>query len=147
MKHDARFKADKLGLARVYMRHQDRCAGGTWMQRTFGRPLYQELIDQARDMGLMSATARAAYYGFTRHGEVATTFHPETGFEDVNIYVNSLGAEGSEHCSSPKRRALVADRVVCSMRSSTGGPPSSTPSPRRTRRPVRSPLPARRDGT
>ena len=112
MKHDARIKVEKLGLARVYMRYQDRRPGGTWLQRAFGRPLYQELIDQAREMGLMSATARAAYYGFTGHGQVVTTFHPDTGFQNVNVYVEFVAPREKLEAFLADTATLVADRTI-----------------------------------
>jgi PII-like signaling protein len=112
MKHDARIKMEKLGLARIYMRHQDRRAGGTWLQRTFGRPLYQELIDQARGIGLMSATALAAYYGYTNHGDITTTFHPDTGFQDVNVYVELVAPREKLEAFLAHAAVMVADRVV-----------------------------------
>ena len=86
-------------------------------------------------MGLMSATARAAYYGFTGHGEVTTTFHPETGFKDVNVYVELVARARSWRRSSPIRRRWWPIASFCSMRSNTGSPHDCTPFPRRTRRP------------
>ena len=112
MKHDGRIKVQKLGLIRIYMRHQDRRPGGTWLQRTFGRPLYQELIDQARSAGLMSATAKAAAYGFSHYGDTTTTFNPETGYHDVNIYVELVSPREKLEAFLVLTGPLVAGRVV-----------------------------------
>jgi H+/Cl- antiporter ClcA/PII-like signaling protein len=112
MKQDGRIKAQKLGLVRIYMRYQDRLAGGTWYQRTFGKPLFQELIDQAREVGLMSATAKATHYGFSNYGATTTTFHPETGFHDVNIYVEMVSPREKLEAFLQAVAPRVSGRVI-----------------------------------
>ena len=76
-------------------------------------------------MGLMSATDRAAYYGFTGHGAVTTTFHPETGFKDVNVYVELVAPREKLEAFLAIRRRWWLIASFCTMRSNTGIPPTA----------------------
>lgn len=58
-----------MGMLRIYLRPRDKAPGrGGW----FGgrRPLYRELILQAKEAGIVNAIAHHTQFGFSNHGRV-----------------------------------------------------------------------------
>jgi PII-like signaling protein len=111
MNGERRLNARTLGLVRIYMKYQDRRPARGWTQRLFSKPLYQDIIDQARDAGLMTATAKAMAYGFSNYGP-KTQFHPDLGYINMNIYVELISPRESLEAFLDLVGPLVADRVV-----------------------------------
>ena len=63
----------EIGMIRIYLKPRDRHAeaGAGWLKAIFsGRPLYQELVRQAKRAGLVNATAHHTQYGFSNHGRI-----------------------------------------------------------------------------
>ncbi len=57
--HEHRHPVHKVGMLRIYLSVGDRMPAKTWVQRLFRRPLYQEIIDLAREAGLWAQRPRA----------------------------------------------------------------------------------------
>lgn len=90
MKHDGVLKTKKVGLVRIYLAAGDRLPAKTWKERLFARPLYQEIIDRAKEFGLWGAFAKGMTYGFTNRGSSSTSFNAEAGFTNTHIYVELI---------------------------------------------------------
>jgi H+/Cl- antiporter ClcA/PII-like signaling protein len=63
----------EIGMVRVYMKSKDKYKkpGATRLRTAFGRrPLYQELVRQAKQAGFVNAIAHHTHYGFSNHGDV-----------------------------------------------------------------------------
>lgn len=113
MKLDGRLAAQKVGLVRIYLSHRDKRPAQTWTERFLSRPLYQDIIHQARDAGLTSATAKGMPYGFTRPGAaVENNYHPELGTVEVHIYVELIGPRDKLEAFLLLIAPLIENRVV-----------------------------------
>jgi H+/Cl- antiporter ClcA/PII-like signaling protein len=112
MTRQCQLSTKKVGVVRIYLSAGDRRPGRGWKQRLFGRPLYQEIIDQARDKGLWGATARGMTYGFTNHGKTKADFHPDAGFTNTHIYVELIAPRAQLEAFFEQIAPLVAGRVV-----------------------------------
>jgi H+/Cl- antiporter ClcA/PII-like signaling protein len=90
MSQDSALEIKKVGVVRIYLSAGDRLPAKSWKERLFARPLYQEIIDQARQHGLWGAFAKGMTYGFTHTGEKNATFHVDSGFTNTHIYVELI---------------------------------------------------------
>lgn len=82
--------APTVGIARVYLAAGDRLPGLTWKQRLFSRPLFEVLIDRARQAGLWATTAKGMVYGFSYASKAMATFHADAGFVNTHIFVELI---------------------------------------------------------
>ena len=113
MKLEAQLTTQKVGLVRIYLSHRDKRPRTSWMGRILARPLYQEIIDQARDAGLTSATAKGMPYGFTTHGAaVRSGVHPDHGVVEVHIYVELMAPREKLEAFLVHIAPLIEHRVV-----------------------------------
>lgn len=101
-----------VGVLRIYLATGDRRPGLGWRQRLFGRPLYQDVIDQAREAGLWGATAKGMTYGFMDHGRTTADFHPDVGLTSTHIYVELIAPRAALEAFFQRIAPLVAGRVV-----------------------------------
>ena len=65
----------EIGMLRIYLKPRERYrnpASGRVKAALSSRPLYQELVQQAKRAGLVNAVAHHTHYGFSNHGAVAT---------------------------------------------------------------------------
>jgi PII-like signaling protein len=62
----------EIGMVRIYMKPKDRfkAGGGRFKTAFSSRPLYQELVHQAKRAGLVNAVAHHTHYGFSNHQEI-----------------------------------------------------------------------------
>jgi hypothetical protein len=59
----------EIGMIRIYLKPSDKIATGS---RSFWsrKPLYRELVAQAKRDGIMNAVAHNTHYGYSNHGPV-----------------------------------------------------------------------------
>ena len=59
----------EIGMIRIYMKPSDKATDGS---RSFWtrKPLYRQLVVQAKRDGIMNAVAHHTHYGFSNHGPV-----------------------------------------------------------------------------
>ena len=112
MTQDRRLNIQKVGMVRIYLSAKDRRPGGKWKQLLLGRPLYQEIIDLASEAGLWAATAKAASYGFTHHGQTKADFHPEVGPTNTHIFVELIAPRAKLELFTESIHELISGRVV-----------------------------------
>ena len=113
MKLEGQLVTQKVGLVRIYLSHRDKHPGTSWMRRVLSRPLYQEIIDLARDAGLTSATAKGMPYGFSTHGAaVQSGLHPDRGVVEVHIYVELMAPREKLEAFLLGIAPLIENRVV-----------------------------------
>jgi PII-like signaling protein len=104
--------AQKVGVVRIFLSAGDRRPGLSWRQRLFSRPLYQEIIDLARERGLWGATALGLTYGFTDEGKATASFHPDAGFTNMHIYVELIAPRTQLEAFITQIVPLIPSRVV-----------------------------------
>lgn len=67
----------EIGMVRIYMKPREKMPGkGSWFS---ARPLYRELVMQAKVHGIMNAIAHHTHFGYSNHGKVQ-----DDGFEIPN---------------------------------------------------------------
>ena len=67
----------EVGMIRIYMKPREKAAGkGGWFA---GRPLYRELVMQAKAAGIMNAVAHHTHFGYSNRGKLQ-----DEGFEISN---------------------------------------------------------------
>ncbi|MBS7555858.1 DUF190 domain-containing protein [Ancylobacter dichloromethanicus] len=60
---------NEIGMIRIYLRPRDKAPGAR--SRLFGaRPLYRELVIQAKDAGIMNAVAHHTHFGYSNGGKL-----------------------------------------------------------------------------
>jgi H+/Cl- antiporter ClcA/PII-like signaling protein len=112
MKQKGTLCAQKVGVVRIFLSAGDRRPGRSWRQRLFSRPLYQEIIDLAREQGLWGATALGLTYGFTDAGKTTANFHPDVGFTNTHIYVELIAPRDQLEAFIERIASLISSRVV-----------------------------------
>ncbi|SOC83016.1 H+/Cl- antiporter ClcA [Ensifer adhaerens] len=67
----------EIGMVRIYMKPREKTPGkGSWFS---AKPLYRELVMQAKAHGIMNAIAHHTHFGYSNHGKVQ-----DEGFEMPN---------------------------------------------------------------
>lgn len=67
----------EIGMVRIYMKPREKMPGkGSWFS---ARPLYRELVMQAKAHGIMNAIAHHTHFGYSNHGKLQ-----DDGFEMPN---------------------------------------------------------------
>lgn len=79
----------EVGMVRIYMKPREKAVGsGGWFGA--GRPLYRELVMQAKAAGIMNAVAHHAHFGYSNSGKLQ-----DEGFEipnpDLTMCVELIG--------------------------------------------------------
>lgn len=81
------------------------------METVVARPLYRELVVQAKAAGLMNAVAHHTHYGFSNHGPVL-----DQGAETSNPYltmcVELIGHRADLELFCQRHAALLETKVV-----------------------------------
>lgn len=76
-----RVVATETGMIRIYLKPRDRAGTGRTGWFLGGKPLYRELVAQAKAEGLINAVAHHAHHGYSNHGPVrddgAESLNPE----------------------------------------------------------------------
>ena len=69
MSHQYKVTPTEISMVRIYLKPSDKTAKRS---RTFwpGKPLYRELVAQAKRDGIMNAIAHHTHYGYSTHGPV-----------------------------------------------------------------------------
>lgn len=57
----------EIGMIRIYLRPREKAPGSGWFN---AKPLYRELVLQAKAAGVMNAVAHNTHFGYTGHGKV-----------------------------------------------------------------------------
>ncbi|RYH64521.1 MAG: hypothetical protein EON54_06365 [Alcaligenaceae bacterium] len=68
----------EIGMVRIYMKPREK-AVGTGNRLFGGKPLYRELVMQAKAAGIMNATAHHTHFGYSNSGKLE-----DEGFELSN---------------------------------------------------------------
>jgi H+/Cl- antiporter ClcA/PII-like signaling protein len=101
-----------IGQVRIYLAAGDRMPPKTWKDRLFSRPLYQEIVDLAKQHGLWGACAKGMHYGFTHKGIHNTTFQADAGLTSTHIYVEIIGPRSELEAFVAHIAPLVDKRLI-----------------------------------
>jgi H+/Cl- antiporter ClcA/PII-like signaling protein len=122
-------KGRRVGIVRIYLSAGDRLPGLSWKQRLLARPLYEEIIDRAREAGLWAATAHGMVHGFSYAGKATASFHPDAGWVNTHIYVELIAPTEQLGLFLQQVKPLLANRTVTFSESEDWSRAVETPQP------------------
>lgn len=103
--------SSEIGMLRIYMAPRDTAEPRKAWKLWSARPLYRELVVQAKAAGLMNAVAHHTHYGFSNHGPVL-----DQGAETSNPYltmcVELIGHRADLELFCQRHAALLETKVV-----------------------------------
>ncbi|KQT97584.1 hypothetical protein ASG60_20145 [Methylobacterium sp. Leaf469] len=106
-----RVVATETGMIRIYMRPRDRVGTGRTGWFSDGRPLYRELVAQAKAEGLMNAVAHQSQHGYSNHGPIqddgAESLNPE-----LTMCVELIGTREQLEGFCGRHGAQLANKVI-----------------------------------
>jgi len=104
----------EIGMLRIYVRPKDRFLqpGQGRLRAAFShRPLYQELIQQAKRAGLVNAVAHHTHYGFSNGGTVLQ--HEAEGMNaELTMCVELIGPRATLEAFCRAQGALLTGKVI-----------------------------------
>ncbi|WP_237478616.1 DUF190 domain-containing protein [Lichenibacterium dinghuense] len=114
MPHKHHVTAKEIGMLRVYMTPKERFrkTGESRLKAAFsGRPLYQELVNEAKRAGLVNAVAHHTHYGFSNGGEVRQR-DTEGMNVDLTMCVEMIGPKVMLETFCRRHGELLRDKVM-----------------------------------
>jgi PII-like signaling protein len=114
MKTPHKVTSKEVGMVRIYMRPREmhRPADHGRIRAAFtARPLYKELVLQAKQAGLMNATAHHTHFGFSNHGPVQE-LTPEIGNPELTLCVELIGPRDKLETFCEEHGALLKGKVI-----------------------------------
>lgn len=104
----------EIGMVRIYLKPKDRfrAAGAGRLKAAFGgRPLYQELVQQAKRAGLVNAVAHHMHYGFSNHGHVQQR-EAESINAELTMCIELVAPRAALEAFCQDHGALLAGKVI-----------------------------------
>ncbi len=114
MSHSHHVTQTEIGMVRIYLKPKERFrkAGTGRLRDAFaGRPLYQELVLQAKQAGLVNATAHHTHYGFSNSGHVQQR-EVEGLNPDLTMCVELVAPRDRLEAFCREHGALLRDKVI-----------------------------------
>jgi H+/Cl- antiporter ClcA/PII-like signaling protein len=100
----------EIGMIRIYLKPSDkapRAKRGFWS----GRPLYRELVTQAKADGVMNAVAHHTHYGFSNHGPVREN-GAELSDPHLTMCVELIGQRAQLEGFCRRHGDMLGDKVI-----------------------------------
>lgn len=63
-------KTKELGKLRVYMTRNDKATPKRLINKLFPKPAFEQIVEAAREEGIMNAHVYNVHYGFTKNGRI-----------------------------------------------------------------------------
>jgi H+/Cl- antiporter ClcA/PII-like signaling protein len=104
----------EIGMVRIYLKPKDRYAktgAGRLKAALTGRPLYQELVQQAKRAGLVNAVAHHTHYGFSNHGDLQQRDIESLNL-DLTMCVELVAPRDKLEDFCRDHGALLADKII-----------------------------------
>jgi PII-like signaling protein len=101
----------EIGQLRVYMSHRTKRKSRSFMDKLYGKPLYQELIDAAKRDGILNATAHHTHYGYTGNGRVQSNTG-ELPNPDLTLCVELIAPRDELEDFAKKHADILKDKVL-----------------------------------
>lgn len=103
--------SSEIGMIRIYVKPSDKMTPAGSKRRWGARPLYRELVAQARADGIMNAVAHHTHYGYSNHGPVR-----ESGSEltdpHLTMCVELIGQRGELEAFCQRHGDMLASKVI-----------------------------------
>jgi H+/Cl- antiporter ClcA/PII-like signaling protein len=103
--------ASDVGMVRIYLKPRDRMPSKGARAWWSSRPLYRELVLEAKKDGLMNAVAHHTHYGYSNHGRVQD-HSSEIANPELTMCVEIIGHRPDLEGFVRRHGALLRDKVV-----------------------------------
>jgi PII-like signaling protein len=100
-----------IGMIRIYLKPRDKVGPGTARTLWSSRPLYRELVRQAKADGIMNAVAHHTHYGFSNRGALQGQ-ESEAVNPQLTMCVELIGPRGELEAFCRRHGDLLADKVI-----------------------------------
>lgn len=100
-----------VGMIRIYLTPRERMPGKGVRTLWSARPVYRELVLQAKNAGLMNAVAHHTHYGYSNHGTIAD-FSSEIRNPELTMCVEIIGHRPELEAFVRRHGALLRDKVI-----------------------------------
>ncbi len=104
----------EIGMLRIYLasKEQFRPQGAGWLRGALStRPLYQELVRQAKQAGLVNANAHRTHYGYSNHNQIQAT-EAERSNAELTMCVELIGPKQRLEAFCREHGAMLQDKVI-----------------------------------
>ena len=90
MPHRHKIHSKEIGQLRIYMTPKEKRGKGLKEKKCSARPRYQDIIDSAKQDGLLNAVAHHTTYGFTGAGVIQSNVMSEIPNSSINLCVELI---------------------------------------------------------
>ena len=111
MPHRHKVKSREIGMIRIYLKPGDRRQARGLKARLTTKPLYKELIETAKQDGLINAVAHHTHYGYSNHGEVEMA-NSEIRNPSLTMCVELVGPEAQLETFCRKHGDMLKNKVI-----------------------------------
>jgi PII-like signaling protein len=80
----------EIGQLRIYMTPKEKRETTSLRKKLFGKSLYQEIINSAKEAGILNATAHHTHYGYSGEGKIEAGGMSETPNMALNLCVELI---------------------------------------------------------
>jgi len=98
----------EIGMIRIYLQPREKTPGSGWFN---AKPLYRELVLQAKAAGIMNAVAHNTHFGYSSHGKVQ-----DEGLEipnpELTMWVELIGARDQLEAFCRTHGTLLQRKVM-----------------------------------
>jgi PII-like signaling protein len=101
----------EIGMLRIYMKRADKAGPRTARSLWGAKPLYRELVVQAKAEGLMNAIAHPTQYGYSNHGPVRED-GVETLDPQLTMCVEMIGPRDHLERFCQRHGGLLAGKMI-----------------------------------
>jgi PII-like signaling protein len=103
--------AREVGMIRVYLKPSDKRKEPGWRGFLTARPLYRELIDAAKQEGVMNAHAHHTHYGYSNRGHVQAQV-AEIGNPELTICVELIATKDQLELFCRTHGEMLREKVI-----------------------------------
>ncbi len=107
-----RIVTKEIGQLRIYMTPGEKRKGAGLRQKLFGKALYQEIIDAAKQDGILNAVAHHTHYGYSGNGKIESGAMSEQPNMELNLCVELIAPREELELFARKHGTLLKGRVL-----------------------------------
>jgi PII-like signaling protein len=100
-----------IGMIRIYLKPREKAVESTLKRFWHAKPLYRQLVEQAKASGLVNAVAHQTHYGYTNHGRVQAEGY-ELANPELTMCVELIGAREQLEAFCATHGAVLANKVI-----------------------------------
>lgn len=109
---DHQVHTQEMGLVRIYLTPRERRPRVGLRRMLRNKPLYQEIIDSAKDDGILNAVAHSTHYGYSGTGDIQRNASPEVANSQLMLCVELIAPTAQLELFCRRHGELLADKVV-----------------------------------